>query len=404
MKSPNANRLETPHAHILESSNIDLLKLEVEKTLGRKIVFSADCLYLQSHISKLLQHTLSFNTLRRFFKLMEAKHQQSVYTLDVLSHYCGYSSFTEFVHHKKQNESGSKPEDSSLLDYLVRIFKGMELKNPNDPTYLSLVGQTIQYLEHQPHYFEDLHREIARTKNGQKIYFEKFINIDKLNSYYGDGLRYYLRENNTKEGQIFGHSFLCLRYWFTGNPMGVERHYKEVLQHTIDYTIPPHIAGCFFATQVLYADAFNKPQDAVLSGARLLFSAYQPSRENLPLIFQGIKHLAQALLLTGHYEEAAFYLEDAYSKRKNYIPAECDLEVWEAIDLFQAFVKMQMGEPAATKKILNSINPDNFYFLHKQYLTTLYLSLKQKLHKTAPMQEQIQDLIHKTGFHKLASC
>lgn len=402
MKFSNTKRLEPRNESLLESSNIDLLKQEVEKTIGRKILFSSDCHFLQNHIFEQLQFTISFNTLRRFFRLMKTKYGHSVYTLDVLSNYCGYSSFNDFVMHKKQCQSiEATQQNSALINYLITIFKNIEIKNINDPTYFNLVGKTIQFLEDQPSYFDEFQREIARTKNGQQFYFEKFIYIDKLNSSYGDGLRYYLHENKSTKAQLFGHALLCLRYWFTGNNIGVERHYKEVMRHEPDETVPPGIAACFFASQLLYAHAFNKPQEHLLAEAKQYYSRLESSEENSPFIIQFILLFTQALVLSAHYEEAAYYIEEGMEQRKNYKLAECDLGAFDAIDLFNGMVKSRTGETSLAKEILASINPNNFHFLHKRYLTILYLTLKQDFQKNTHIDEQIRDLISKTGFSRL---
>jgi hypothetical protein len=402
MKFSNANHLETPNLDLLESSNIDLLKQEVENTLGRKILFSSDCHFLQNHIFKQLQFSVSFNTLRRFFRLMEANHQQSAYTLNVLSNYCGFPSFNDFVRYKKQSQScGTEQENLAMVNYLIKIFKSIEVKSINDTTYLNLITLTLLFLEHQPHFLEPFHREIARTENGQKFYFEKFIYIDKLNTYYGDGLRYYLRENKTVEAQIFGHSILCFRCWLTGNNMGVEHHYQEVIKHPSTRLMPQTIAGCYFASQVFYVHSFNKPQDYILMDMRRYYSSLKSSKENLLVIFQFIRFVSQALLLTGQYEEASYYIDEAIKKGKNYNFIDNDFGVREAIDLFYIYAKAHLGEITTAKELLTTISINNFYFLHKRFLTIMYLSLKQKFQKNKHDREQLQSLIAETGFSKL---
>ncbi len=402
MESSNSKSLEPAPQNLLKPSNIDLLKEEVEKTFGRKILFSADCIYLQNHILKHLQFTLSFNTLRRFFKLMESKHQQSAYTLDVLSNYCGFSSFNQFVASKQQSQSANKEhQNSALAHYLVKIFKNIEVKNTNDSIYLELVGQTIQFLEHQPFDFDQFQREIARTENGQKIYFEKFVHIDKLNAYYGAGLHYYLRECPSKDAQVFGHATLCLGCWLSENGAGLEEHYKEMALHRVDRTTPANIAGSFFGAKIFYAHAFNRPQGPTLAEARQYYSLIKSPRENFSSAYLFAKHLSEALVLTRQYEEAAYYIEEALKTRKNNHFLESELVMFEAIKLFNVFVKIHLEGSCKAKELLLSIDPNNFYFLHKRYMTILYLSLRQTIQKNTHTQEQLENLIKETGFTRL---
>ncbi|HEV7621858.1 MAG TPA: hypothetical protein VGO09_09000, partial [Flavisolibacter sp.] len=196
----------------MESDQLELLQQEIEKTFGRRVLSSADCHLLCVDIEQRTQQRISFNTLRRHFNLMKDSHEPSIYTLDVLSNYCGFSSFDDFILFKKNHAvTNVKNMDTGLLNYLIMLFKNTEVNNSIDITYFSFVHHTINYLEKHQHMIDAFQRGISKTRNGQNYYFEQFINIDKLNSYYGDGLRYYLNERKDKNAQVFGYSLLCLR-------------------------------------------------------------------------------------------------------------------------------------------------------------------------------------------------
>jgi hypothetical protein len=111
--------------------------------------------------------------------------------------------------------------------------------------------------------------------------------------------------------------------------------------------------------------------------------------------------LSQALLLTEQYEEASFYIEEAIKKRTIYNFADIDLGTSEAIDFFNLYMKVHLGETATVKQLLPSISANNFHFLHKRFMTILYLSIKQSLQKNMHDLEQMQCLINETGFSKL---
>ncbi len=71
--------------------SIDLLKDEVKKIFGRRILSSADCQNLCEDILSTSSIKISFNTIRRFFSLIKAVSRPSIYTLNTLSNYCGFS-------------------------------------------------------------------------------------------------------------------------------------------------------------------------------------------------------------------------------------------------------------------------------------------------------------------------
>lgn len=386
----------------MESEYISQLKMHIERTLGRRILSSTDCRYLHNDISQQLQSTLSFNTLRRFFNLMEAKHEQSIYTLNLLSAYCGFSSFDDFISSIKENPiENNNTQNSDLLNYLVMFFKKPEINNTNDFTYSYLVQQTIIFLEQHPHLIDPFQREIAKTKNGQDFYFEQCINTDCLNSFYGDGLRYYLHAKKTMDAQLFGNYLLCFRFWLTRNNKNLEKHYEAIIQYEGEKKAQPSIAGFFYASQIYYANAFGINQEAILVKVRDYYTHITPLKENYASIFKFHITLSQALLLTAQYEEALFYISEVLKNKKKYATSSVDLVFLETIYLFKAIALAHLGEKATAKELLDLVDPNNFYFLSRQYMNILFLSLRLFLKKTASEQKQLQYLVKTTGFIRL---
>jgi tetratricopeptide (TPR) repeat protein len=388
----------------MEREYIGLLKSYIEKTLGRRVLSSTDCRYLYNDITQQLDSTISFNTLRRFFNLMETKHEQSTYTLDILSAYCGFSSFDEFTTVAKQKPAETNSDSIQHADlqfYLVMLFKETEVTDANDFTFSRFVRQTINFLEYYPALIDKFQREIAKTKNGQIFYFEQFINIDRLNSFYGDGLRYYLHENKSIEAQLFGNYLLCFRYWLTMDYKDLEKHYHTITQLDINKKIQPATAACFYAAQLLYANAVGNDAEAIMIKTRQYYATITLSKENCPSALKYYFTISQALLLTGQYEEAQFYIDEFLKNKKKFSFVAEDSTLIESIHLFKAITLVYAGERTAAKKALDNINTCNFFFLSKQYMTILYLSTKQQLKKSSYEQKQLQYLVKSTGFVKL---
>src|SRR5215203_992398 len=108
-----------------------------------------------------------------------------MYTLNTLSIYCGFSSFDNFTTSRHPGSVSDTDFDSCLLRYMILLFRDTEVQDRNDATYANLVQQTILFLNNYPSLVDPFQRQIAKTKNGQHFFFEKFINIDRLNSIYG---------------------------------------------------------------------------------------------------------------------------------------------------------------------------------------------------------------------------
>lgn len=386
----------------MESEYIHQLKLYIERMLGRRVLSSSDCRLLFHHITQQLNLTLSFNTLRRFFNLMDTKHAQSVYTLNILASYCGFASYDDFVTTVKRQPLKSKEQQNAdFLFYLVTLFKDTEVSEETDITFFYFVRHTITFLEFHPGLIDQFQREIAKTNNGQRYYFEQCIHIDRLNAYYGDGLRYYLYEKKNREAQIFGNYLLCLRYWLTMDKKNMERHCQAVLRLDLNKNDAPASAARYYVTQLIQAATTGTDPVPVLIMARQFYSTVALALDNYISVFRFFACLAHILVLTGQYEEALFYIDEFLKYKKKYLLPPAESSLAEAIQLFKSIALIRSGEKAAGRECLESLNACDFFFLSKQYLTILYLSVKQSLKKSRSEQKQIQSLVKSTGFVKL---
>jgi tetratricopeptide (TPR) repeat protein len=385
----------------MEVKKVTLLKEVVEKAFGRKILIASDCDSLSKDIYRQTNVKLSLNTLRRFFNLIKSKYQVSLFTLDLLSRYCGFPSFSELADNGEEMQQNSSGNDQGLLNFLTLLFNDSDVKCINDVTYINLIHTTIIYLDKKPNIIDQLQRRIAKTLNGQIFYYEQSVNIDKLDSYYGVGLCYYLNEKRTVEAQIFGNSLLCFRYWLTMNMEAIKKHHNEILCYTINESVPPSIAGRYFAAQLYFAEAFNREIGSILTQAREFYSSIKPSKfiyQDFPA-FECI--LSEALVLTYQYEEALFYIHEAIKKRNNKVAPHVDLRLFESIYLNQAIAFANIGREEKSLDILETITAMNFYFLSRNFNRILYFSLQQTIKKRKSVDEQLQYLVEQTGFKKL---
>ena len=243
-----------------------IIKGEIEHIFGRRIVSSRDCNQLSDEIYQKTNLQLNPNTLRRFFGLVKAPYPPSHSTLTILSQYCGFQSVDEFEKIRKEETQTQSIADGTL-HFLVSLFRDITVENAEDRTFLSLVSNTVNFLQRNSALTDKFQSQIAKTKNGQEFYFEKFVNIDRLNSYYGNGLRYYYAEKKEINSQIFAHSLLVFRYWLTGNNEMLLRHFEVLKEQKIDNSVTPFIYGRYWAAQLYHAHALGQPADKIILDA-----------------------------------------------------------------------------------------------------------------------------------------
>ena len=377
------------------------IKEEIVNIFGRRIVSSRDCIQLSDEIYQKTRLQLNPNTLRRFFGLVKADYQPSHSTLTILSRYCGFQSVEEVVVNRNGNYREEDTTADGTLQFLVSLFRDITVKDSNDCTFLSVVINTVNFLNRQYQFADKFQSQVAKTKNGQEFYFEKFVNIDRLDSYYGNGLRYYHAEKKVADSQVFAHSLLVFRYWLTEKNDLLKHHFKILEQQRPSTSITPFIYGRYWAAQLYYAHAFSQSPDKIISGAYNYYSSV--SKEDSAVSFPRFElYLAEALVLTGHPEEALYYIQQA---KKDYTEKD-DYAYWK---FYQNFILLETiaqtkMQTDSVNELFDKINPTQFYFLRKQYSNILYLLLIAQLKKQNPRHdEQMKALINETGFVRLCT-
>jgi hypothetical protein len=363
------------------------LRKELENSFGRKILSSRDCLQLVDDIYQKTGYTINANTLRRFFGLVKTAYSASPSTLTILSKYCGFNSIDEIGKIAVNGNTDVSINNEEILRYMTSLFRDIPPGEGNNQVLYSLVQQTIVFLERNPSLIDRFQREISKTTAGQYYYFEQSVNMDRLNGYYGDGLRHYVRGKNTNEARIFAHSLQVFRYWLTRNVESMEKHISEISSISVSQNYPPHILGRLIAARLFYADIKNESIDRILAEAKKYNTIIKISHGNSFFDFELI--VCEALILTDHAEEASDYMP----QNKSYFSgtASSPFVLWE--DILKK--KSYKDKTRNNNPITYSVN----YHLTKRYTTLVrhFFNRVQKS-KRASRNVQLGDLVKETGF------
>jgi hypothetical protein len=229
------------------------------------------------------------------------------------------------------------------------------------------------------------------------------VNIDKLDSFYGKGLLYYLAKNRTDDAQIFGHSLLCLRYWLTQDFQNLEYHYNCMMTRNINEDINLFTCARYFAARLFFAEANQSDTSEIIWEANEFYINIKSGKQynNLSRCFELL--FSEALILTGHYAEALIYTTEGCRKNGDGAEFNIDPEIFKSFKLYHAIVLFNLGNEKKGAELFDEINPFEFYFISKQFHTILYLLLGQKLNKIRSVKEQLDYLIEQTGFKKIVA-
>lgn len=293
----------------MNQSLLAALRKELENSFGRKITSSRDCLQLVDDIYQKTGDTINSNTLRRFFGLVKTAYTASPSTITILSRYCGFGSIDEIKNLAAIKETDTTINKEEVLQYLLSLFKNFEAERGHNTVVETVVQQTITFLERNPSLIDRFQRDIAKVVAGRYYYYELAVNMDRLNGYYGEGLRHYLRSDNTNESKVFVQSLLVFRYWLTEDQEMLEKHMTELSALPVNHSYPSHILGRLIAARIYAANSRNESTDRILVDATRYHVAIMTSRGNASPSFPDFElAVSEALILTNNHEEAMEYI------------------------------------------------------------------------------------------------
>jgi hypothetical protein len=378
----------------MKSDLLPALRKELEINFGRKILSSRDCLQMVDDIYQKTGYTINANTLRRFFGLVKTAYTASPSTLMILTKYCGFNSIDEVKNISAGVNTDTSINKEEILHYLVSSFKNFPVRDNYNPVMEVLIQQTVIFLERNPSLIDRFQREIAGTPAGQYYYFERSVNMDRLNTYYGDGLRYYLRSKNSAEAIIFAHSLLVFRYWLTGNSELVEKNMAILSSVPVSINFPSHILARYIAARLFYTHSKGDIPDKILTEASKYYSVISSRTDQFDPDFDLI--IGEALILTNHYGEGAEYIRRGKSKlpgSKNNFGNENPFTIWEKL--------ISNRRTTALKAINTALKPGKNILLFTSPLTKKYFTLLSLSADSKTRKNNIEELLLETGFNRL---
>ena len=365
--------------NILSQSDLSRLKQEVVRRAGFTLLNPVDCERLSDAIIRRTKNYLSPSTLKRFWGFHTSGFNPSYQTLDILAVYCGYDGWTSFVSPKVQKLHVTDEE----LYFFKSIFNIKDYYNIQDhDETMQLVSRRIaERLRADPKAFEEILPELAKNTLAQIFYFEHFPDYDNLVSFQYKGYIEYLKNKVSPDAQIFGNCLLFFRAFLLNDSDLMRKYFNILLKIEMPVDLHPMPMGRYYQCIILYTHFVEKS-----SLDKLLKQIFQ-LESKIPAIglhfknFPGFHYfVADSLVLTGHYKEAMLLIDKASERYKIYKEF-----VWKGyyrqFQLMYAECYYALKKPKKAQSLLLKINPDNFYFISRNYFKVRFNLLKIKISK-----------------------
>ena len=138
-----------------------------------------------------------------------------------------------------------------------------------------------------------------------------------------------------------------------------------------------------------------------MENVRRIYFSIQSSKNKYDSFIYFEQILSYTFILIAQYEEVLLYVHETHKKGASYSYSYREAQLLEGFAVYRAIALLHTGREVEAKSIFDQIQTYKFNFLSKQFLTILYLHLKQQIKKSKTEQEQLQHLIKETGFKRL---
>jgi hypothetical protein len=148
--------------HKIPEHHLTELRSLVEYTFGQKVLNVNDCINLSNSIFLTVKSSVSPDTLRRLYGLIETKTQPSLYTLETISKYVGFNTYHDFI--------------NSFVLVGKHFFYRLILDCTSNKQMPFEALEALQKIKPSPDYYSTLHQLIILAyQKKDTSFFENFF-------------------------------------------------------------------------------------------------------------------------------------------------------------------------------------------------------------------------------------
>ena len=396
------------------------LRRDIETKIGFKILSSTDTKILISMLEEQEINGLGFNTLRRFWGLLpQTKPTQN--TLNKLSSFLGYSSFTDYLKEKnkyknwhddvkfqriKYNEDLSKPDlefiyllciNQNTISYFITLFENA-LQNkkwnfiqslfdsPHLPLFgydktdeiqnnlkiavlISLTMKSISLLS-----FKSLIQKLVKIKGYKEHIVYMHVDLLDMNNRYGITIDLIEKQDLNFKEQVFIKLLKGQTYYLThGTTYAIKIDETELLK------LPETLLGRYFGFQILHA---SLTLDA--DGEHLNWELFSTYLAKLTDIRNYLHEFLPHLILAKRFKKLDFLIDNYYEDVLDIVHVHNYLDVF-LYNLIDVMVSFKSNDNKRAKIVFKNLDVDKIvpgsycdYYLIFYNITGYHLSIHLK--------------------------
>lgn len=294
---------------------------QIETAVNRSITGFPDTVWL-SDIFNAKKLNVSASTFARLYGLTVSNSKPYLSTLDNLAKFLEYDNWENYVddqsnHHFSSNfflteeaegfSQGILEMALSLKRYdMVQMLLEKYPFYDNNPIHFSTANLIGKYVK-KNNYDKELLKVLSKSKAGQSLFYECFVDEDNENDYFSKALyKYYLPQVTDKDYIYFVHSYLLAQKGYSGKiKKSMLKKYQELLEPIDVDELHYHLISRYFECNIIIDGIENKLQNKVEDYLNIISNYALSIVKNEWLLARSIR----ALLHFGYKKELLNHLK-----------------------------------------------------------------------------------------------
>jgi hypothetical protein len=400
-----------------KEEHVNYLKNLIYMQFSKEVLTTYDCKLLTESIKEKINETLSSDTLRRFFGVIQTVSLPSLYTLDVLSKFVGCKNWVGLIaSYETQNklyqksllydvveenvsneELFSKLQDFTKSEELFALFNQILLVKvkQKDSDFLKNIFALKSLFDFEEYYKYEIYHTVHLVgalclKHDwlKTIAIENFFNLPYEEDYFVEWLvlpqqdyyskilnRYFELNKNCNSKMIFYHLIQCTKFAKVNNWQDFSFHFKELQFFKKDiWSINNILLMRWYGVHLLHLKEFNNEIEMLLVVKEILKceAVNNPDAgDRVSSIFIISSYLVDVDL----YEIVVNLYQNNASKYSNILGYWAALN-YNHLKVFYAFSLSQINQLEKGKLVFSEIDPNKFDMNFKEELSVIYQKMK----------------------------
>ncbi|WP_172917330.1 hypothetical protein [Capnocytophaga canis] len=392
---------------LMQDLELDLiLQKEVEKIFGKTMGDKFDCEQLSAQISTEINEYISYQTIRRFWRLIESKNKVSLQSKNILCRYIGFNDFSTFSENIR-----NKHTDTYNFSFLANWQNISKYDNPLDDSvywHNKLSQSFASFVLTNPPIFE----EFSKVMNKNEVILKYIISYHPMydnlaKEWYFRGLKLFIRNAKELHYHLFYANIQFMRCVLT-----MQNNDYEYFANQIETLLPKirHKYGVIWSLEARSLSALLHYYDTLGNDEKV--SQLERETLNFVQIHRNLKFEID------DYKIFVFFISDmlniygfhhlSHRIQEKYVFKESPSILWEngyeeAGKIVKSLTLFYQEDYTESKKIFQTIDVNKLNFDFKKYFTIQYLLLalgfcpqnnNTKRHK---IRKQLTQIIDETG-------